>query len=248
MLSTLERSYEMGGKMIRSYLRAKREQKRILADDAMYDLLNTDEGAQAFLKRISTECEKSSLIALLEKALEQNGDVVECGVFRGASLRRIAVTVNRLAEERTIYGLDSFEGFPEDGVTIRDASLFRTLGRLKGKFKDAKDAPSRLATFRAKFGINLKLLTGYFEKTLPEISGQQICFLHIDCDTYAGHIEVLESLFDNVVPGGIIVLDDYASKDWPGATQAVDEFLSGRNETVEYSTVRQEPAWYIVKT
>jgi hypothetical protein len=46
---------------------------------------------------------------------------------------------------------------------------------------------------------------------------------------------------------GVIVLNDHHAEASPGATKAVDEFLSDKPETVQQSTERETPAWYIVK-
>lgn len=234
--------------MIRQFLRNRRKTRRFARDEVLDELLSSDAGRAEYWKTLATECFESSLIALLEDALSHTGDVVECGVYRGASLRQIARTVRELAPERTIYGLDSFQGFPEKGISRADTKLFRSKKRLMGKFRDANDVPQRLTRFAQYFNINLILKHGYFEHTLPELADISIAFLHIDCDSYNGHKEVLEVLFDKLVPGGVVVLDDYKAKAWPGATRAVDEFLAGRPEEVHHSTARTHPAWYIVKS
>ncbi|MBT8419083.1 MAG: TylF/MycF family methyltransferase [Silicimonas sp.] len=233
--------------MFRNFLRSRRKAKRIASDDAKDALLAQDEGRRHYLAGLSGECAASSLISLLEQALKLPGDVVECGVYRGASLRRIAKTVGDRAPDKTTFGLDSFEGFPDGGITASDTQAFRSEERLMGKFKDADDVPRRLERFAETFGLQLDLRKGYFEQTLPGIADRQFCFLHIDCDTYSGHKEVLEALYDRLTPGGIIVLDDYKAEAWPGATKAVDEFLGPRGVEVRQDTSRAEPAWYAVK-
>lgn len=234
--------------MIRQFLRNRRKAKRIASDEARDALLGQDTSRDTYLAQLADECAQSSLIALLEQALKQPGDVIECGVFRGASLRRIAKTVRDIAPERTVFGLDSFEGFPEGGITDADTKLFRSETRLMGKFKDADDVPERLTRFAQTFDINIDLRKGYFEHTLPGVVGNSFCFLHLDSDTYASHKEVLEALYDRIVPGGIIVFDDYDAESWPGAKRAVDEFFAGRSESVQISTDRADPACYLVKS
>lgn len=115
------------------------------------------------------------------------------------------------------------------------------------KFRDADDAPKRIKRFAEAFELSVDLRKGYFEKTLPTISDKNFCFLHIDCDTYAGHIEVLEALYERLEPGGCVVFDDYNDDAWPGATKAVDEFFEGRPESVLLSEIRQQPAWHVIK-
>ncbi len=234
--------------MIRQFLRRRRKIRRFAKDEALDRLLSSEAGRAEYWKTLATECFENSLTALLENALRHSGDVVECGVYRGTSLRQIARTVKEFAPERMIYGLDSFQGFPPKGISEADTKLFRPKKRLNGKFRDADDVPQRLERFARYFDINLILKHGYFEHTLPELTDISIAFLHIDCDSYNGHKEVLEAFFDKLVPGGIVVLDDYQAEAWPGATRAVDEFLVGRPEEVHFSTARTLPAWYIVKS
>ena len=233
--------------MLRQFLRNRRKAKRIASDEQRDSLLGSDNGRGDYWQALTAECDQSSLIALLEDALKHPGDVIECGVFRGASLRRIAKTVKDIAPERTVYGLDSFEGFPEGGITEADTQMFRSETRLMGKFRDADDVPERLTRFGKTFDINLELHKGYFEKTLPALTDKTYCFIHIDSDTYSSHKEVLEALFDSLVPGGTIVLDDYAAEAWPGAKRAVDEFFADRPESVEKSDIRRDAAWFITK-
>lgn len=232
---------------IREFLRRRRAAKRIAADARADALLDSESGRRDYLKTLDAECAQSSLIALLEDALAVPGDIVECGVYRGASLRRIAKTVKAIAPEKTVFGLDSFEGFPEDGVSTSDSGPMRSVERLSGKFKDADDAPARIKHFADVFDYRVELKKGYFEDTLPSVSDRALCFLHIDCDTYAGHVEVLEALYDRIAPGGCIVFDDYDDPAWPGATKAVDEFFANRAEVVSLSQARDNPAWFVTK-
>ncbi|NNF90399.1 MAG: hypothetical protein HKM96_03380, partial [Boseongicola sp.] len=143
--------------MFRNFLRSRRKAKRIASDDAKDALLAQDEGRQDYLVALSGECVASSLISLLEQALKLPGDVVECGVYRGASLRRIAKTVGDRAPDKTTFGLDSFEGFPDGGITASDTQAFRSEERLMGKFKDADDVPRRLERFAGTFELQLDL-------------------------------------------------------------------------------------------
>jgi hypothetical protein len=75
---------------------------------------------------------------------------------------------------------------------------------------------------------HVKLVKGFFEDTLGLYDGSPITILHIDADLYDSYKIVLEKLFPFVVRGGIVLFDEYAEVKWPGATQAVDEFLKGK--------------------
>jgi hypothetical protein len=221
--------------------------KRITADREIDFMLSSEEGRKNLCSLIEQRCAESSLIALLEEVAHLPGDVIECGVFRGNSLWNIGHTLKSLAPGKTVYALDSFEGFPPEQITNEDTTLFRPAFKLRNKFKFAKDVPERIESFLFAFGIKGEIRRGYFEATLPEFSMHDFCFVHIDSDTYSSHIECLEALYNRVVRGGIIVFDDYNEPKWPGAKKAVDEFLSNRPERPQLDSSRSTPACYIRK-
>jgi hypothetical protein len=151
------------------------------------------------------------------------------------------------APEKKIYACDSFEGFPEEKVGRIDLGFLRFLSRVRRKFQVCADTPERLQRIFDIFDIQGELVKGYFSDTLPRFANSRFCFIHIDCDIYESHIECLNLLYENLSPGGVVVFDDYATSQWPGATKAVDEFFASRPETVELCTDRLNPSWYVRK-
>ena len=77
----------------------------------------------------------------------------------------------------------------------------------------------------------VRLIKGFFDKTLPQYEGR-IALLHLDGDLYESYKVSLETLYEKVAPGGIIMFDEYLDQRWPGATKAIDEFFSGKPEKV----------------
>ena len=81
--------------------------------------------------------------------------------------------------------------------------------------------------FAAKYFGNYELIKGDILETVPRYANEhkelKIVLLHIDVDMYAPSRVILEQLFDRIVPGGLLVLDDYGTV--YGETKAVDEFL-----------------------
>ena len=72
----------------------------------------------------------------------------------------------------------------------------------------------------------------------------KIALLHIDVDVYEPSKIILELLWDKVVPGGILVLDDYGTVE--GETKAVDEFFSKQKVTIHKPSFYHIPS-YIIK-
>ncbi len=73
---------------------------------------------------------------------------------------------------------------------------------------------------------DVRLVKGLYEDTLrPE---GPVALAHIDCDWYESVKVCLDRIVPRVVPGGVLVIDDYGS--WAGAKRAVDEYFDGRDD------------------
>jgi O-methyltransferase len=156
-------------------------------------------------------------------SLKLPGDIVECGVWNGgaSALMAFADDVSRKKRKRReIWLFDSFEGLPppgkKDGKLERD-SYFE--GWNKGRIKNVKRIFKKLEIPLK----NVKIVKGWFDSTLDNKDLETIAILHIDADWYDSVKTVLEILYDKVVPGGYIVVDDYWT--WSGCKKAVDEFM-----------------------
>jgi O-methyltransferase len=55
---------------------------------------------------------------------------------------------------------------------------------------------------------------------------------HIDCDLYEPMKAALDLFYPRMAAGGVMILHDYASDHWPGATKAIDEFFADKTESV----------------
>ena len=163
-------------------------------------------------------CLKVARLASLGQAVmwaEQNsfvGDLVECGCFRGGS----AAMMGLCCPKRRLWLFDSFEGLPPASeVDGRRAQQWT------GACRSSED---EIRGFLEDEGLSrFKMVKGWFKDTLPPAKPEQIAVLHIDVDWYESTKSCLEGLYDRVVPGGVVQIDDYQS--WPGARKAVDEFL-----------------------
>jgi len=72
----------------------------------------------------------------------------------------------------------------------------------------------------------ISFIKGKVEDTLPEPAIGSIALLRLDTDWYESTRHELETLYDNLVPGGILIIDDYGH--WSGSRKAVDEFIAQR--------------------
>ena len=150
------------------------------------------------------------------------GDVVECGCARGGSAALMALTLRQLGSRRNLWLFDTFEGLPAPSREDPDfeiADLFT--GTCVGTLGEVRQLFDRL-----NIADDVTFVKGLFQETLPITPLSRIAVLHIDGDWYESVKVCLDSLYDKVVPGGIIQLDDYGY--WQGARKAVDEFLEMR--------------------
>jgi O-methyltransferase len=179
-------------------------------------------------------------------SLGLSGAFVECGTWRGGALGFWARSFLRNAgvpSKSSIWGFDSFEGMPQmtekDGdftarwlyerpITEVPSELLR--GEFSGTERNVaseEDVWSVLST--SQFPRDgLHVVKGWFQESLAKNADAigPIAILRIDGDFYASTRVCLEKLFDRVVPGGAVIIDDYGV--FPGCRRATDEFLEER--------------------
>ena len=171
----------------------------------------------------------NNLIELFEQTKHVDGDIAECGVYRGATLIPLARYVQQCGSKKMLHGFDSFAGFAE--------SINYDI-KLGGAYLAHKHAGGMSATSHGlvdlklhRFGVeNVRLHPGFFEKSLWDCADCRFSFVHLDCDTYAAYKECLEFFYPRVTTGGIILFDEYDDPPWPGCKEAVDNFLIDRPE------------------
>lgn len=179
---------------------------------------------------------------LYRQIVDLPGAVVELGVFKGASLMRFATFRSLLENDaaREVHGFDAFGAFPLTGVEDNGDRAFIT------SFEQERGegiARETLASLFADKGIgNVHLHKGNIFDTVPDYldrkPGLRIALLHLDVDVYEPTAFALDRLISHMVPGGLIVFDDYGLV--AGATRAADDIASRhglRFEKMRYYTV-----------
>ncbi len=172
--------------------------------------------------------------------LEKNniaGDIVECGVWKGGSMMLVARKLIQHGNiNRKLFLFDTFEGMSEPGKEdvsqIDNTSaqeLLNAAGRLDGDnvwcYSSLDQVKGNLASTGYPFE-NIVFVKGKVEDTLPHQGIGTIALLRLDTDWYESTRHELETLYDKLVVGGILILDDYGH--WGGSRKAVDEFIEKR--------------------
>jgi O-methyltransferase len=159
------------------------------------------------------------------------GGVVECGVWRGGSMMAVALTLLRLGiTDRDLYLFDTFAGMTEPGEEDVKHTGERAADVLAGASRDSHDwavAPLdqvREAVLSVGYPKDrIHFVQGRVEDTLPAHAPKEIALLRLDTDWYASTKHELMHLYPRLVPGGVLIIDDYAY--WQGARRAVDEYI-----------------------
>jgi O-methyltransferase len=127
---------------------------------------------------------------------------------------------------RLLWGFDSFCGLPEP--TAEDASpRHPKRGELAAELENLIAVLHHSGIDDDTLAQRIKLIPGFFHESLPSFPDRPIALLHIDADLYQSYREVLQALFPKVTEGGVVLFDEYGGANWPGATQAVDEYFMG---------------------
>ena len=156
------------------------------------------------------------------------GDVMECGVFKGFSgylMRSLQEKINENNISNEFFLIDSFEGLSdiqdEDKVTIENFHQHK-----KGHFKVSLESVDSI--FK-KFN-NVNILKGWIPEILNSLDeNNKYKFVHLDVDLYQPTLESLKYIFDKVINGGIILTDDFSSPYFPGNKKAWQEFFLSKN-------------------
>ncbi|CEO20424.1 TylF/MycF/NovP-related O-methyltransferase [Paraclostridium sordellii] len=182
---------------------------------------------------------------LYKKIVNIPGEVLEFGVYKGASIIRFA-TYRELLENtysRKIIGFDIFGEFPK--TDNDDDNKFIQRFEEQGGNGISKEALEDFIKYK-KIN-NIELIKGNVFDTLDEFLEKnkqiKISLLHLDLDVYKPTKFILEKLYERMIPGGIIVFDDYGTV--KGATDAIDEFLKEKNKKIEKLSLCYIPSFVV---
>ena len=166
------------------------------------------------------------------------GDIVECGVWRGGVMIAASKLLWNLGEkDRNFYLYDTYAGMSKP--TEFDVGFAGDVAA--EKFEDTKLGEDSsdwcLATLdfvkksvKNKTDYNFdqfNFVEGKVEDTIPKTIPNEIAILRLDTDWYESTKHEMEHLFPRLVKGGVLIIDDYG--DWKGSRKAVDEYLASHN-------------------
>lgn len=170
-----------------------------------------------------------NLLSALEYIAKANleGDFVECGVWRGGSVFAMAHKLLQQHKTATIWAYDTFNGTPEptkyDFIIKTGQTMSSKWSAGEVAFASREDFDEGAKVFLDS-GVNIVPIQGDIRDTLKTQKPHQISLLRIDTDIYEAVKVALEELWDLLVVGGVLIIDDYDT--WAGSMKATDEFFA----------------------
>jgi len=198
-----------------------------------------DEEAAAIIRAVRpytmTNVEKLYAVITAARYVSRHGvpgAIVECGVWRGGSMHAMARALDAAgSHERELYLFDTYEGMTAPGPRDRRsdgrqaAELMASYGKTSRVWAYASLEDVEEGFRRVPYPIEkVHFVKGPVEKTIPAEAPEQIAVLRLDTDWYESTAHELAQLYDRLVPGGVLLLDDYGW--WQGSREAVDEFIA----------------------
>ncbi len=168
------------------------------------------------------------------------GAFVECGVWRGGSSFAAAQSLVAFGDtKRELYLYDTYEGMSaptDEDVNTQGHGAAQLLNTQSKSDPTSIWCAAELDLVKQTMGqteypqSQVHYVVGKVEDTIPGTIPEKIAVLRLDTDWYESTKHELEHLFELVVPGGIIIFDDYGF--WAGAKKAVDEYFEANNINV----------------
>jgi len=90
---------------------------------------------------------------------------------------------------------------------------------------------------------NVTLKKGVFPASAAGLENERFSFVHIDVDIYQSVLDSCEWFYPRLLPGSVMIFDDYGFVSCPGASQAVDEFCAQQQVAKLYLGTGQALIW-----
>jgi O-methyltransferase len=157
---------------------------------------------------------------LADHASHLHGELAECGVYMGGTALLICRVI--AGRGRRLYLFDSFEGLPpgrpDEQQWFQEGSFaIKTVESVKHLLRDFADFT--------------EIRPGWIPKTFEGLEDISYAFAHIDVDLYQSTLDCCEHFYPRLVPGGILLFDEYGFAAARGERDAVDGFFGDKPES-----------------
>lgn len=188
-----------------------------------------------------------------EMVKDKNGDIVECGVFKGSGILSWLkiLEINEPNSIKKVIGFDFFDySFLEKLNGIDKEAMSEVFNRCDTKKDDISLENVNKKILESGFSNEkFDLVKGDISKTSKQYSldrpGFRISILYIDLDLEKPTYDTLSNLWNNIIEGGVVVFDEYAYHNW-SESNGVDMFCKEKGLNL-ISTKLKAPTAYLIK-
>ncbi len=151
-----------------------------------------------------------------------SGDFVECGVNKGGLARMIIDYIDFEKGNKRFFLLDTFKGIPSELITEEEKKYGVSVKHYGDVYEEVIN--------RFKAFSNVEVIKGKVPDSLIKVESNKIVYLSLDMNVAGPEIAAAEYFWDKIVPGGIILIDDYGfSNKYTVSNRLYNEFAEKRN-------------------
>lgn len=155
-------------------------------------------------------------------ASKLDGDFIECGVNRGFLSSAIMEYLDWDSTKKTFYLLDTFVGLDARYVNEEEVKS----GKLQhsAEFLATGVYVQEVESVKRNFAEwkNVRIIQGAVPETLAEVDTQKIAYMHLDMNCAPPEVAAFNYLWDRLVAGAFVLLDDYAFSGYRPQKVAMD--------------------------
>ncbi|MCF7770873.1 class I SAM-dependent methyltransferase [Achromobacter pulmonis] len=179
---------------------------------------------KAFGDHAGTEIEQAVLWRIsvvlwgVRQGLRLEGDFVECACYKGTTARIVCDAVEFSSHpDRHYYLYDLFDHDPSQPHHAMPEHGKELYLQVRQRFSDLP---------------NVTVTQGQVPQVLQDVAPAKIAFMHLDLNNADAEIGALETLFDRMVPGAVLILDDYGWLAYRAQKEAEDPWFARRGYRV----------------
>ena len=173
-----------------------------------------------------------------------DGDVVECGVWKGGNILGIMDYLHHHKINKNIWLFDTFEGMTDPEENDIDLNNNHASNMLHIPVVLAYSPIDEVKENLSKSNFNkenLIFVIGDVSETLINKNNipEKISLLRLDTDWYKSTKDELNYLYPKLENKGVLIVDDYGH--WKGSKQAVDEYFYNKNvliQKIDYTGIK----------
>ncbi|MBE3128772.1 MAG: class I SAM-dependent methyltransferase [Actinobacteria bacterium] len=154
-------------------------------------------------------------------AKDIDGDYVECGCYTGILSKTVVSYIQfEKMQHKRFFLFDSFKGINLDFLTEAEQENIHSYRSKNerlfcGNYYEI--AKNNFENYK-----NVMLVKGYVPESLSTVEIDKVCYLSIDMNAAYPEVEALKYFWGKLIPGAIVILDDYGFKGHSEQKKSID--------------------------